>query len=308
MKRVIVPSLLLIASIAAAAPVVKSSHEDLATIAALTRVHGQMALCWQGKPPAAVTIKLSVAKSGQVTKATAKTKGAAAQCAAGILAVSTLAPQAKAWKGTVTLQTDASGKAQDAVVVNDALVAAGDSLRACQSVTPSYAGNVKLTVTIGADGRLIDAGAEWESAGGFDVSECVETAARQVKFPALTNELTYQLEIAFAGAPSGGTSGGGGDLTGGQQPTRKGALEGSVVSEVVDKTRGSIRACGDKGTATGTLKIRVVIGADGKVGKVEIKSSELNDEKIEKCVVAVFRKMKFPAADGETTFVYPIKF
>src|SRR5687768_18405088 len=78
---------------------------DDEVVAALEKVRGQMAVCWQRKPPATVTINLTVAASGEVTKATAKTKGTAAQCAAGILAVSTLAPSAKKWSGAVQITT-----------------------------------------------------------------------------------------------------------------------------------------------------------------------------------------------------------
>src|SRR4051812_23603078 len=89
---------------AAADPVtVVSGAASDELVASVAKVRGAMAICWQRKPPASIRIALTVAAGGEVTKATAKTKGAAAQCAAGILAVSTVAV-AKAWKGVVAIE------------------------------------------------------------------------------------------------------------------------------------------------------------------------------------------------------------
>src|SRR5688572_33370574 len=87
--------LALLAAPVAAEPVVLTgapAADADAITGSLAQARTLMAVCWQRKPPATVKITLQVAASGEVTRATAKTKGPAAQCAAGILAVQTLAP------------------------------------------------------------------------------------------------------------------------------------------------------------------------------------------------------------------------
>jgi len=305
MNRALVLGLMLIASSAAADPVTVSGNQDASTLAALTKARQQMAVCWQRKPPATVTIKLAVAKDGQVTKATAKTKGGAAQCAAGILAVSTLAPSAKAWKGSVVLASDASGKAADARQVNDALIAGGDALRRCQGKAPAFVGKVALRVAFGADGALADATATAGS-GGDAVATCVASAAKRLTFPALSGALTYELAIGFAGeAAAPATTD---DITGGAQPSKKGPLGGDAALAVIRPKHAALRACGKKGKARGKVVVRIAIATDGAVTKATIKSSELGDSAIEDCAVAVFKKLTFPTADGETVIQYPLEY
>lgn len=305
MKRALVLCLMLIASTAAADPVTVSGNKDAATVTALAKVRQQMAVCWVRKPPATVTIKVSVGKDGVVTKAAAKTKGAAAQCAAGILAVSTLAPSAKAWKGAVTIASDASGKAADARAVNEALVAGGDTLRRCQGKSPAFVGKVALRVVFGGDGALSDATASVTAGSGGDgVASCVASQAKKLAYPALGGALTYELTVEFGGddlvAPAED------DLTGGEQPTKKGPIDGDAATAVIARSTAAIRKCAAKSKATGKLKVRVAIAKDGSVTKAELKTSELNDEAVEACVVKVFAKMTFPTASGESVIIYPI--
>jgi hypothetical protein len=277
------------------------------TIAALEKARGLMTVCWQRKPPAAVKVTLAVAASGEVTKATAKTKGAAAQCAAGILAVATLAPAAKAWKGTVELETVAENKAQDVRAIHDQLAAVGTTFFACQKKAPKFAGKITLRITVAQDGTVTDASGTGDK-GGEAVGACVATAAKKLTMnPIGSPSVTYELGLTFQGGgdDTGGTAVEGVDPT--LVPSLKGPLEADEVRKVLMSRHAALRKCAKGSKARGKVVLRVAIASDGKVSKVKIKSSEINDTKVEDCLVKALEGLTFRASSNETVVHYPVR-
>jgi hypothetical protein len=270
-----------------------------------------MAVCWQRKPPATVKVALAVAATGEVTKATAKTKGPAAQCAAGILAVQTLAPAAKAWKGTVELATASEDKAADARNVNDQLASHRDDFFACQDKAPSFAGKVKLRVTIKADGTVAAARTdvvEGDEKAGQPIAGCVAVTAKKIRFAAIAQEsLNYDLTIPYAG---GGRARGGGTGTtatdASLQPSKKGPLDDDEVTDAIKPKVEALARCAEGRAARGKVVIRAAIAANGKV-TAKIKTSEINNEGIEGCLLKVFQGLKFRSASGETVVLFPVR-
>lgn len=301
---------LLVATPAAADPVKLSGGpaDSDATIAALEKTRGLMTVCWQRKPPATVKITLAVAASGEVTKAAAKTKGPAAQCAAGILAVATLAPAAKAWKGTVEIETVAEGKAQDVRAIHDQLAAAGPSFFACQKKAPKFAGKVTLRVTVDQDGTISAATGAASDKAGDPVGTCVAAAAKALTLePISSPSVTYELGLTYTGGTDGGGSTPAEGVDPALVPSMKGPLESGEVAKVIAARRADLRKCAKATKARGKVVVRVAIGADGKVSKAKIKSSELGDTNVEDCLVGVFEKMTFRASSSETVVQYPIR-
>ena len=195
-----------------------------AIVASVEQVRSLMTVCWQRKPPASVKVTLAVAASGEVTKATARTKGPAAQCAAGLLAVSTLAATRKAWKGEVELASLAAGKAADVRAIHDQLAGHGPTFFACQQKEPAFVGKVLLRVTVGQDGAITAADGEVKEGGGKGgkagkaVAACVAAAARKLGLDPITSpSVTYELQLSY----SGGDAGGGGAAVATRRPTRR---------------------------------------------------------------------------------------
>lgn len=303
-------AILLAARPAAAEPVTLTGGpaDKDETIAALEKARGLMAVCWQRKPPASVKVTLAVAASGEVTRATAKTKGPAAQCAAGILAVATLAPAARAWKGTVELETVAENKAQDVRAIHDQLAAVGTTFFACQKKAPKFAGKLTLRITVAQDGTVTDASGTGDK-GGERVGACVADAAKKLTMkPISSPSVTYELGLTFNG---GGDAGGGGATAEGVDPSLvpslKGPLAADEVAEVIVTRHAALRKCAKGSKARGKVVVRVAIAADGKISKVKIKSSEINDSKAEDCLVKAFEGLTFRASSAETVVLYPVR-
>jgi hypothetical protein len=277
-----------------------------AAIASLEKARGLMTVCWQRKPPRAVKIALAVAATGEVTRATAKTKGPAAQCAAGILAVATLAPAAKAWKGTVAIETVAEGKASDVRAIHDQLAAVGSDFFACQKKTPAFAGKLTLRITVAQDGTVTDATASGDK-GGEAVGRCVAAAAKALTMkPISSPSVTYELGLSFSGGDTGG-GGGSADVDPELRPSMKGPLAVDDVRKVMGGRVADLKKCAKGSKARGKVVLRVAIAADGKVSKAKVKTSEIGDAKIEACLVKVVEKLSFPTSSGETVVHYPVR-
>lgn len=278
-----------------------------AIVGSLEKARGLMGVCWARKAPERVQIALAVAASGEVTKATAKTRGPAAQCAAGILAVSTLAPSGKAWKGTVAVKTAAPGKADDVRAIHDQLAERSASFFDCQKKAPAFAGKVLLRVTVEQDGRVSAAAGEVvEGSGGGPVATCVAAVARPLTLRALVSpSVTYELSLSYkGGGVAGGDAASGGDPS--LQPSKKGPLDTGAVTAVIGGKRAALVKCAKGSKARGKVVVRVAIAADG-TPKAKIKSSEIGDTKVEACLVKVFESMRFDPSTGETVVLYPVR-
>jgi hypothetical protein len=276
------------------------SSDDL--IASIATVRGQMTVCWQRKPPAVIKVALVVGADGTVTKATAKTKGAAAQCAAGILAVSTLAVE-KAWKGTVAIEPSSSSRTEDVAAIEGALRSHSKELYACQSKAPDFEGQVALKLSIGADGAVTDASAEADSK---KVASCVAAAAKKLTLVAISAELTYTLNLTFSGAGSMPTEADS-SIDTALVPSKKGPLEEDDLMPAIADAKPALKKCVKGAKARGKVSVRIAIGSDGKVSSAKVKASELDDSKVEDCLVKVFKALTFRKSSDETVIVYPMR-
>ena len=308
-----------LAAPAAAGPVGFASGgpagEQDAVIASLEQARTLMTVCWRKPAPATIKVELAVDAAGEVTKAVAKTKGAAAQCAAGILAVSTLPATGKKWKGVVELKPAAPGQAADARAIHDQLATKHQAaLFACQDADAAFAGKVMLKLTVQQDGAVSAATASGEGMSKA-LAKCLEKVARGLTFdPLSSTSVTYELGLTFAGGGKGGGGagkGGGGDgveLDAALQPSRKGPIDADAAAEVIRGGHAGLVKCARKHKPEGVVTIRVEVGADGATKSVKVKSSAINDAKAEQCVVDVFRAMKFPRASGDSVILYPVGF
>jgi TonB family protein len=94
-----------------------------------------------------------------------------------------------------------------------------------------------------------------------------------------------------------------------------GTLSREDIERVIRRNIARIRACYEGELAntpglSGRLVIRFVIGANGTVTTAAVEESTLNNAAMEACVVAQFRRMRFPAPEGGgvVTVTYPLVF
>jgi hypothetical protein len=163
-----------------------------------------MAVCWRAPTAGPVRIKLAVDRDGTVT-ATAATKGAAAQCAAGILAVWSL--PGGPWKGEVDLAPGAAAAPALSQRIQRELASASASLRACQDRAPGKAGAVAIKLRINPDGSIAK-DVKVTSSLGAALDGCVAQAVAAIRLAPLGTAaaVNYQLAIKFDGAAAGATS------------------------------------------------------------------------------------------------------
>lgn len=300
---------LFVPALAAAGPatIVKGGpRSDKAKVeAALGSAVGSMSVCWRKAPPASVTVKVAVAADGAVT-ATAVTKNAAAQCAAGVLAVWTI--PGGAWSGEVEITSGAAGQDLQSVIQSQLMTKAG-SIKACQSQAPAAAGPVAIKMKIHPDGKITDVAVS--SSLGAKIDTCVHRAVAALRLDALdaSGPITYQLAVAFAGKDAGGGGGGGSSLP--AAAPEGGNIDGTLavdqVQPVLTAARAKMVACGKKGKGKGKVVTRFTIRADGTTKNVVTKEA-IGDKAIEDCLVGVFKSLTFPSASGETKVQYPTSF
>ena len=94
--------------------------------------------------------------------------------------------------------------------------------------------------------------------------------------------------------------------------TQTGSLPRKDIQRTVRRHMPKVRYCYDNGAAkeglAGTVKVRFVIGAGGKVTSVSTDGSTLADPPTVKCIARVFEAMTFPRSEGgPVTVTYPIK-
>lgn len=104
-------------------------------------------------------------------------------------------------------------------------------------------------------------------------------------------------------------------IGGGEETVVQGSLDPALIEAVIKHHLTPIKYCYErellkKPDLRGKLVVQFVIGADGQVSGVKIKSSTLNDAEVEACVADRFRKMRFPqpSGGGIVTVNYPLLF
>lgn len=110
-----------------------------------------------------------------------------------------------------------------------------------------------------------------------------------------------------------GTSGPGSTSVG--EPVILGALDRSLIDEVIRRNMAQIRYCYQRELTKspaleGKLVVKFVIAPDGTVSSATTKTSTLNNPAVEQCVNGRFMKMQFPEPKGGGVVIvsYPLVF
>ena len=270
---------------------------------ALGEASKAMAVCWRAKVAGPVRIAVTVAADGAVAAA-AVTKGAAAQCAAGILAVWTV--PGGAWKGEVEIGAGGAASPDLATTIQQQLVARSAPIKACQSKAPGKAGSAAIKMKIAPDGTIADITVASKLGAALDA--CVAGAVAAVKLAptGAASPVSYQLSIAFAGkadapAPAGTHAAAAGAPVGG-------GLDGKQVEPGIAKARDRIARCVDPAAVAGKRAVvRFTIRPDGTAKNIVVKESS-GDAKADACIAKAFTDLTFPAAGDETKVNLPLAF
>lgn len=294
-------------SAAAEATIIKGGPRDAAGVPeVLDEANAAMAVCGRAATGAdgwTADVKVEVRADGSV-KATAVGFAAAAQCAAGIMAVWKI-PGA-AWTGTIRFTGAASVDLSS--VIQGRLLERSASIKACQAKAPTAAGPVMIKMKVDPKGTLSNV--EVTSSLGAAINTCVKSAVSAMNLDAIPAKapVSYALAVSFIGKSSGPTGSGapvpveapdGGTVAGG--------LAVDQVKTVMSGARTKLQACGKKGKAKGTVTTRFTIRPDGTTKNVVIKTP-IGDAAIEACLVDAFKSLKFPSSGDETKVSYPVAF
>ena len=100
--------------------------------------------------------------------------------------------------------------------------------------------------------------------------------------------------------------------TAGAQSVR-GYVDRNVIREPIRRASGELRQCyeralRDDATLDGRLVVGFEVHPDGKVRRVEIVESELLSPELERCVLGVFRRLRFERVHGVVRVRYPLIF
>jgi TonB family protein len=276
---------------------------------ALARLGPALEICWRGDRPDKVKISLTVAADGSVTKAKQKTKGAAAQCAAGVLAVHSLPATGSKYKAVVALPTEVLDIGAQ---IQSDLRGYHSALQACGDGTE---GTVVLKFKIHPDGSVSKAKIESSTVGDKAVHKCLK---KTINAATLTERpggkvLGYSLNVNLPPASSKTASK---SNTGGKmQPKKTGPRPADDISDVMNAKMGKFGACykkraKKKKNLSGSVVLRFTIRPAGTVRNVKVRETTLDDSVVEKCLVKVAKTLDFGAHDSSevTKVFYPFNF
>ena len=284
--------------------VVKGGALRATATAALAEAERAMIVCWRAAPPTTVRVALAIDARGIVT-ATALTPAAAAQCAAGVLAVWQV--PGGAWKGEVDIASRI-GADDLAGAISRQFSDRGAVIRACQAAGPGAKGPAIIKVKVHPEGELTDVAVT--SKLGKAIDRCIETAVAGMKLdPLATDEVVgYQLSVTFSGTVTASGSGPGATkVAPGGGPAMPGSVSGPLdaaeVQRVLRPAQAKLAAC-LKGAA-GTYDLRFTIRAVGTTKNIVVKdaTSTVIDQP---CIKKVVTGLRFPSASGDTRVVLPL--
>lgn len=279
--------------------------------AALTQAGGAAQVCFKRKAPASISVSVKVAPNGQVTSARQDTDGPVAQCMAGILAVSSLPATGRRYSLRATFDTSKFSGGS----IKDALARVQSDLRSCQRRQKS--GKATVEFVIHPDGRVTDPQVRNSTVSDAEAGCLRKTMARARLGRGVTaKKVRYSLQIRF---PEGGSASGAdvadrvATMPDDLRPQKDGPLSGAEIQKVMRRVRDKVNQCYARElkknrNLAGKVVLRFTIRDDGTVRNVKIKETQLGNARVEKCIVKVGQKLRFPNSSGATRVFYPFLF
>lgn len=206
----------------------------------------------------------------------------------------------------VTKPTDSRGAR--ALAVARGGCGATASIRKCHNDYGKPVGNVDLSLTVGADGKVTAAKRTAGENTTEELGECVANALSPVVFdPAASGVSTYRvtfMEPRRIKPPTMSES----------APTVTGSLPKDVIRRILRAHFPRMRYCYEKALATdpklaGKVTVNFGIDKSGAVTDPKITDGTIADATMRACIVTAMKAISFPAPDGgPVTVTYPLIF
>jgi TonB family protein len=284
-----------------------------ASKAVIERVGNLAALrhCWRKDRKGAARVKLRVNNKGVVTESKALSRGAVAQCVAGMMRVFDFPV-----RGAFTAEIDVlvMGSTPNKII-SAGLKRLRPSLDACYErvADTGLSGELLMSFIVKPSGSVLDVAVQRDSLGSKKVSDCLLRTLRGANLGPFAGKrpMTMKLPLRFSGTSKAKASSGSSPA-----PKKSGPVSGEVITQVVRARFGDFNACYDKyaqkhnGKLAGVVTLRFTIRANGTLRNVKVRETTLNHKKVESCVVKAAKSLKFPAEAGraETKVFYPLSF
>jgi TonB family protein len=275
---------------------------------------GDLSVCWRGhvRSPARVQVEIVIGKRGRVVRAQAKGRDAIAQCVAGVLAVQQLVGCGK--KYTMVVELDSSGGGGGGMdAIKRELRPYRDKLNACSK--PTSKGAVQVGFLIRPDGRVVDVEIKASTLASPAVERCLVDTMKAARLSARPNGKTVSFSMALNFAGGAGGSSSAKAPAGSLRPSKDGPVSSAALSKVMNENKAAFSACYDKQARkdpklAGRVVMRFTIRDNGTVRNVKIRKTTLGNSKVEGCIVAVGKKLRFPGEKGrkKTRVIYPFEF
>lgn len=198
--------------------------------------------------------------------------------------------------GTTTFAMADQPEGLDRSAIATAMATAKPRITKCGDAEMAN-GKVKLDVVVGADGRVTSAKTDRPAGDGLDT--CIAGVMKSITFAKTLKGGSFSYPLVFGSRVP--------DEPIKQDPSAPvDTFDRAAIQAGIAVVKPKITACGSKTKANGTVKMRVVVGADGKVTSATAEASP--DPKLGECVTAVFKAAKFKKTPNGGSFSYPFVF
>jgi len=187
--------------------------------------------------------------------------------------------------------------ARDGAAIATAMATAKPRITKCGDAETAN-GMVKLDVVVGADGRVTSA--KTDRPAGDRLDTCIAGVMKSITFAKTLKGGSFSYPLVFGSRVPDEPI---------KQPVPTApddTFDRAAIQAGIALVKPKITACGSKTKANGTVKMRVVVGADGKVTSASAEASP--DPKLGECVTAVFKAAKFKKTPSGGSFSYPFVF
>ncbi len=274
---------------------------------------GKLSRCLRGYKNA-VRITVSVRRNGRTRRALPDNRSRAAACVAKVIRYTRFRWTRRAWSGVIELSTatPADVARRDMSALSRDLNKARNAINGCAR-RYGVTGNARFRFVVAADGGLAEA--KVESARGVSARArgCMVAAIQRssVSPHPGARPVTFRLALSFANRGGYGGTGSARPNVKALQPKKFGPHTANDIGPVMRAKAAKFRRCYRryrKPKLKGEVVMRFTIRKNGTVRNVKIRKTTLKHKRVEACIVAVGKTLKFPSAPGSTRVFYPFRF
>lgn len=188
-------------------------------------------------------------------------------------------------------------EALDRAAITTGMASVKPKITACGDAQKAT-GKVKVSVVVAPDGRVTKATTDRPASDRLGM--CLITAMKSVVFKTTQAGGSFTYPLVF-GSPSTEAP-----ATAPDPSSAVDNFDRAAITAGIATVKTKIAACGTKTKATGTVKTRVVVGADGKVTSATAEASP--DPTLGACVATIMKTVTFKRTPSGGSFSYPFVF